>query len=52
MLAPLPVAGGLGRAAVLDYDWFGPADLPRLKENRTPAETLVHDLIVKALRQV
>ncbi|MDX6312119.1 MAG: hypothetical protein QOF44_1583, partial [Streptomyces sp.] len=33
------------------YDWFGPADLPRLKENRTPAEFLVHDLIASALGQ-
>ncbi|MEU5576361.1 NUDIX domain-containing protein [Streptomyces huasconensis] len=31
------------------YDWFGPADLPRLKENRGPGEYLVHDLIAKAL---
>ncbi|MDX6313119.1 MAG: hypothetical protein QOF44_2583 [Streptomyces sp.] len=33
------------------YDWFGPADLPRLLENRTPAEFLVHDLIASALGQ-
>ncbi|MFJ9683695.1 NUDIX hydrolase [Streptomyces sp. NPDC101194] len=28
------------------YDWFGPCDLPRLKENRAPGEYLIHDLIV------
>ncbi|MFF4582056.1 NUDIX hydrolase [Streptomyces sp. NPDC001373] len=32
------------------YDWFGPGDLPRLKENRAPGEYLVHDLIARALR--
>ncbi|WP_222723067.1 hypothetical protein [Actinomadura alba] len=32
------------------YDWFGPADLDRLKENRSPGEFLIHDLIGKALR--
>ncbi|MGW3010139.1 NUDIX hydrolase [Streptomyces sp. NPDC001219] len=32
------------------YDWFGPHDLPRLKENRAPATFLVHDLIARALR--
>ncbi|WP_340560954.1 NUDIX hydrolase [Streptomyces sp. GSL17-111] len=31
------------------YDWFGPDDLPRLKENRAPGEHLIHDLIAKAL---
>ncbi|MFD7014623.1 hypothetical protein [Streptomyces sp. NPDC059928] len=31
------------------YDWFGPDDLPRLKENRAPGEYLIHDLITKAL---
>ncbi|MBN0047986.1 NUDIX domain-containing protein [Streptomyces actuosus] len=30
-------------------DWFGPGDLDRLKENRSPAEHLVHDLIAAAL---
>ncbi|MEV4342481.1 NUDIX domain-containing protein [Streptomyces sp. NPDC049590] len=29
--------------------WFGPDDLPLLKENRAPGEYLVHDLIAKAL---
>ncbi|MFF4496861.1 NUDIX hydrolase [Streptomyces sp. NPDC001546] len=33
------------------YDWFGPDDLPRLKENRAPGEHLVHDLIARALRE-
>ncbi|MEU7380034.1 NUDIX domain-containing protein [Streptomyces sp. NPDC042207] len=32
------------------YDWFGPDDLPRLKENRAPGEHLIHDVIAKALR--
>jgi 8-oxo-dGTP pyrophosphatase MutT (NUDIX family) len=32
------------------YHWFGPGDLPLLKENRAPGEYLVHDLIAKALR--
>lgn len=32
------------------YGWFGPDDLPRLKENRAPGEYLVHDLIAKALQ--
>ncbi|AWT45431.1 MULTISPECIES: NUDIX hydrolase [Streptomyces] len=31
------------------YDWFGPGDLDRLKENRSPGEYLVHDLIAAAL---
>ncbi|MFE3325313.1 NUDIX hydrolase [Streptomyces sp. NPDC059176] len=31
------------------YHWFGPDDLPRLKENRAPGEYLVHDLVAKAL---
>ncbi|MEU3405214.1 NUDIX domain-containing protein [Streptomyces sp. NPDC006670] len=31
------------------YGWFGPEDLPRLKENRAPGEYLVHDLVAKAL---
>ncbi|WP_445269641.1 NUDIX hydrolase [Streptomyces sp. DSM 41634] len=32
------------------YDWFGPEDLPRLKENRAPGEFLIHDLVVAALQ--
>lgn len=32
-----------------EYDWFGPADLERLKENRPPDEQLIHDLIRRAL---
>lgn len=32
------------------YDWFGPADLHRLKENCPPDECLVHDLIAQAVR--
>lgn len=32
------------------YDWFGPGDLHRLKENRAPGEYLVHDLVAEALR--
>lgn len=31
------------------YAWFGPAELPLLKENRAPGEFLVHDLISRAL---
>ncbi|MDX2853307.1 NUDIX domain-containing protein [Streptomyces sp. PA03-3a] len=31
------------------YGWFGPEDLERLKENRAPGETLVHDVIAAAL---
>ncbi|GAA3493584.1 hypothetical protein GCM10019016_006830 [Streptomyces prasinosporus] len=34
------------------YDWFGPDDLDRLKENRAPGEFLVHDLIAAALRDL
>ncbi|MBL1094813.1 MULTISPECIES: NUDIX hydrolase [Streptomyces] len=30
------------------YDWFGPADLHRLTENRAPGELLIHDLIARA----
>ncbi|MFE1175978.1 NUDIX hydrolase [Streptomyces sp. NPDC058773] len=49
------VDGDLDRPAVerpqhTDYDWFGPDDLPRLTENRAPADLLVHDLIAAALR--
>ncbi|WP_327350721.1 NUDIX hydrolase [Streptomyces sp. NBC_01304] len=33
------------------YDWFGPDDLARLKENRAPGEGLIHDLIAKALQE-
>lgn len=32
-----------------EYDWFGPEDLERLKENRASGETLVHDVIAAAL---
>ncbi|GGU48110.1 hypothetical protein GCM10010289_80850 [Streptomyces violascens] len=32
------------------YAWFGPQDLPRLKENRAAGEFLIHDLIATALR--
>ena len=32
-----------------EFAWFGPADLPRLKENRRPGEYQVHDLIAGAL---
>ncbi|MEU8437829.1 NUDIX domain-containing protein [Streptomyces sp. NPDC029216] len=31
------------------YEWFGPDDLPRLKENRPPGEHLIHDLVARAL---
>lgn len=31
------------------FGWFGPEDLPRLKENRAPGEYLIHDLIASAL---
>ncbi|QES48108.1 NTP pyrophosphohydrolase [Streptomyces venezuelae] len=31
------------------YDWFGPTDLPRLKENVLPSQTLIHDLIAGVL---
>ncbi|RKN04319.1 NUDIX domain-containing protein [Streptomyces radicis] len=31
------------------WDWFGPDDLERLKENRLPADQLVHAVIAKAL---
>ncbi|MFD9500006.1 NUDIX hydrolase [Streptomyces sp. NPDC060035] len=32
------------------YDWFGPDNLPRLKEDRASGEFLVHDLIAAALQ--
>ncbi|MFD5449443.1 MULTISPECIES: NUDIX hydrolase [unclassified Streptomyces] len=32
------------------YDWFGPDDTPRLKENRAPGEYLIHDLVARALQ--
>lgn len=32
------------------YDWFGPANLHRLKENRSPGEFLIHDLVSKVLQ--
>ncbi|MGW8635005.1 NUDIX hydrolase [Streptomyces sp. NPDC055793] len=49
------VDGDLNRPALewdkhTAYDWFGPQDLPRLKENRAPGEFLVHDLIAAALQ--
>ncbi|MEE4425378.1 NUDIX hydrolase [Streptomyces bugieae] len=31
------------------YDWFGPADLHRLTENRSPGELLIHDLIARVV---
>ncbi|WP_327291883.1 NUDIX hydrolase [Streptomyces sp. NBC_01198] len=31
-------------------DWFGPADLSRLKENCSPGNFLIHDLIAEVLR--
>ena len=48
------VDGDLSRPA-LDWskhtacDWFGPADLPRLKEDRAPGELHVHDLLAAVL---
>ncbi|MFE3946960.1 NUDIX hydrolase [Streptomyces sp. NPDC059118] len=33
------------------YDWFGPDDLARLKDNRAPGEFLIHDLIARAVRE-
>ncbi|WP_327662385.1 MULTISPECIES: NUDIX hydrolase [unclassified Streptomyces] len=49
------VDGDLGHPALewskhTAYDWFGPDDLPLLKENRAPGEYLIHDLIAKALQ--
>ncbi|MEU5211567.1 NUDIX domain-containing protein [Streptomyces sp. NPDC020742] len=32
------------------YDWFGPDDLPRLKESRAAGDTIIHDVIAEALR--
>lgn len=32
------------------YDWFGPDDLPRLNENRRPGDSLIHDLLARAMR--
>ncbi|MCX4736342.1 NUDIX hydrolase [Streptomyces sp. NBC_01363] len=32
------------------FDWFGPDDLARLKDNRAPGEFLIHDLIALAVR--
>ncbi|MEU2021977.1 NUDIX domain-containing protein [Streptomyces sp. NPDC016469] len=37
-------------AKISDYGWFGPGDLDRLKENRDPADFLIHDRIAAALR--
>ncbi|WP_200804494.1 NUDIX hydrolase [Actinacidiphila paucisporea] len=31
------------------YDWFGPDDLPRLKEKCPPGDHLIHDLIAKVV---
>ncbi|MFJ8945304.1 NUDIX hydrolase [Streptomyces sp. NPDC102395] len=31
------------------YDWFGPADVHRLKERLSPGQFLVHDLIARVL---
>ncbi|MFH9402017.1 NUDIX hydrolase [Streptomyces sp. NPDC017638] len=49
------VDGDLGHPALewskhTAYDWFGPAGLHRLKENRASGEYLIHDLIAKALQ--
>lgn len=33
------------------YGWFGPEDLPRLKENVAPGDSCIHDLVAKALRE-
>ncbi|MFF4841618.1 NUDIX hydrolase [Streptomyces collinus] len=50
------VEGDLDRPALerskhSGYDWFGPGDLERLKENRRPGEYLIHDLVARALCQ-
>ncbi|SED43111.1 hypothetical protein SAMN05216483_3825 [Streptomyces sp. 2131.1] len=37
---------------ISDYGWFGPGDLDRLKENRDPADFLIHDRIAATLRAV
>ncbi|MEU6196360.1 NUDIX domain-containing protein [Streptomyces sp. NPDC047061] len=49
------VDGDLGRPALewtkhSAYDWFGPADLHLLKENCSPGQFVIHDLIMKVLR--
>ncbi|MFB7958445.1 NUDIX hydrolase [Streptomyces sp. NPDC056045] len=49
------VDGDLNRPALewsehTAYDWFGPGNLPRLKENRAPDEYFIHDLVAKVLR--
>ncbi|MFI9254937.1 NUDIX hydrolase [Streptomyces sp. NPDC053069] len=49
------VDGDLGHPALewskhTTYDWFGPEDLHRLKENRAPGEFLIHDLVAVALQ--
>lgn len=31
------------------FGWFGPEDLPRLKENLAPGQYFIHDLIAEAL---
>ncbi|MFJ5547578.1 NUDIX hydrolase [Streptomyces sp. NPDC093225] len=49
------VAGDLDRPALewakhSGYDWFGRAELPRLKENCAPGEYFIHDLVAATLR--
>ncbi|MFJ3037129.1 NUDIX domain-containing protein [Streptomyces tendae] len=33
------------------YDWFGPDNLARLKENCGPGEFMIHDLIARAVAE-
>ncbi|MEU3557597.1 NUDIX hydrolase [Streptomyces fragilis] len=40
----------LRRSEHTAHDWFGPEDLWRLKENLSPGQYLVHDVIAAALR--
>ncbi|QEV22102.1 NUDIX domain-containing protein [Streptomyces alboniger] len=49
------VKGDLNRPALewskhSAYGWFGPGQLQRLKENRSPGEFLIHDLVSRALQ--
>ncbi len=50
------VEGDLSRPA-LEWDrhtgfhWFVPEDLPRLKENLSPGQYLIHDLLSRAVRE-
>ncbi len=49
------VEGDLSRPALewskhSAYGWFGPGQLQRLKENRSPGEFLIHDLVSRALQ--